>query len=149
MDSHTNSFVEECFYVLQQSSSRALATGSATCVCGVLNTVVASLDTIVLGELLSRLERAATACGTVGVVADVPVAPGGGEDGAHGQPCLSPEFMSLAVCVNNVEVRQAGAGSTLLRPGLGVCWVGVLCVCVGGGWRGVVTYAGRPFDATI
>ena len=98
-DSHTSSFVEESFYVLQQSSSRALATGSATCVCGVMNSVVGTLEAAVLGETVSRLDRCASSCGTVGVVAE-----SSGSD-AHAQPCLSPEFMALAVCVNNVEVR--------------------------------------------
>ncbi len=91
--------MEESFYVLQQSSSRALATGSATCVCGVMNSVVGTLEAAVLGETVSRLDRCASSCGTVGVVAE-----SSGSD-AHAQPCLSPEFMALAVCVNNVEVR--------------------------------------------
>ncbi len=122
-DTHTTSFVEESFYVVQQSSSRALATGSTTCVCGVINTVVASLEGVVCAELTARLERAAAGCGSAPVVTP---AGGGGSTGTGGGDAdggvghggrlrLSPEFLQLAVAVNNVEVRGTRGGGRWRR----------------------------------
>ena len=125
-DSHTNSFVEEAFYVVQQSGSRATATGSAACICGVINSVVGTLESVVLATLVSRLETSAANCGTVGVVAvDAGVGGVAGDDPRTGT--LSTEFYELAVAVNNIEVGVPVAGGVCV---CGAC-VAVSCLVMG------------------
>ncbi len=83
---------------MQQCSSRSFATGSGDCVCGVINHVVMSLKSTLCAELSSRFEANATICAGSGVSLERSVT-------VPGEPSLSPEFVLLAVCCNNLEVR--------------------------------------------
>ncbi len=104
---------------------RALATGSAECVCGTVNYIVRCLEASLLSEVSARLDRAATQCGNAGVAAT-----GDGSAAAGDGPAvakLSKEFVQLAVTVNNIEVRAAHR-----IPYLEGCRAGCAraCVCV-------------------